>query len=264
MIPAMVLAGLCEGSGLVGDPADPASLLAADNEVADHLVRIGVDGAPGGTVPLAQRVEDLEALASDGESVWAVGSFSHGKSGKAHPERARIVQLRGGGTRVWSVDWSGCAACADPDAPHDAAASLNVEGAAWWAGHLWLGLRAPLGDGARAWLVELTPIELVDRFEVRAFPVDLGGLGVRDLAVQPGKPERLYILAGASQGNTVSALYTLDAPGAAPVRAPLALPEGAEGLVVRAEGSLRAVTDGAAGPDGTCRTASVLYRADKL
>lgn len=264
MIPAMVLAGLCEGSGLANDPADPAALLVADNELSDHLVRVGADGAPRGTLALSHPVEDIEALASDGASVWVVGSFSHGKSGKAHPERQQIVQLTGDAARVWSVDWSGCASCADSASPHDAATTLNVEGAAFWGGHLWLGLRAPLDEGGRALLVELTPIELVDRYEVRAWPVDLGGLGVRDLAVRPGQPDRLYVLAGASVGNTTSAVYTLTAPGAVPVRAALTLPAGAEGLVVRADGSVRAVTDGAAGANGTCATASVLYRADKL
>ena len=83
---------------------------------------------------------------------------------------------------------------------------------------------------------------------------------MRDLAVQPGNPDVLWILAGSSSGNASGAIYTLSSEAASPVRAAVQVPEDAEGLVVLADGGLRVLTDGAAKSDGTCKTPSALYR----
>jgi hypothetical protein len=263
MLPTIALAVVCEGSGMVLDPLHPGMVLIADNEFADHLFAASVEGAMSGgsadRVALPFAVEDAEALAADGSRVWVVGSQSRSKSGDRKPLRERIVELDAGRAAVWTVDWTGCAACADSisGAPNPA---LNVEGAAFWDAHLWLGLRAPLLDDGRSLLVQLTPSAITGVYGARATSVDLGGLGVRDLAVQPGNPSVLWILAGASSGKAEGALYTWSGDAAAPVRMALPVPEDAEGLVVLADGGVRMITDGAAKADGSCKTSSAFYR----
>ncbi len=264
MIPVLALAAVCEGSGMILDPGHPGMLLLADNEVADHLFTASIEGAMSGgsahRVSLPVPVEDPEALASDGAGLWVVGSHSRSKSGGRKLLRERILKVQSGESTLWTVDWTGCAACGDPASPAAPGPALNVEGAAFWGTHLWLGLRAPLLDDGRAQLVQLTPSGVSGVFGVREVTIDLGGLGVRDLAVQPGNPDVLWILAGPSSGNASGAIYTLSSEAASPVRTAVQMPEDAEGLVVLADGGLRVLTDGAAKSDGTCKTPSALYR----
>ena len=249
---------------MVLDPARAGGLLLADNEVSGHLLRASVDGAMAGGsadgVPLPFPVEDVEALAADGEAVWVLGSHSRNKAGDRKPLRERIVQLQNGGSTLWRVDWTGCAACGDPAAPNQPGAGLNVEGAAVWNAQLWLGLRAPLIDGGMAQLVELMPGVVSGVFSVRSTSIDLGGLAVRDLAVQPGNSGVLWILAGPASGKAPGAVYTLSGEGQVPTRLTLEGPADAEGLVVLPDGGIRVLTDGAAKSDGTCKEPSVLYR----
>lgn len=273
MIPVAVLAGLCEGSGMALDPEQPDTVLIADNEQAGELFRYTLDGVPLGSVggldlagvKLGTRVEDIEALAVDATDVWVVGSHSRSKSGERRPERERILQVHSGTSTVWTIDWEKCTACQADTFE----AERNVEGAAFWTAHLWLGLRAPLLDG-RSLLVELTPKAGTTTFEVSgAYPLDLGGMAIVDLAVQPGRPDLLWILAGASTGKAAPVVFELPGPLATPKRHLLALPEDAEGIVVLANGGARVVTDGATAKgavpgESVCKTTSTFYRSDKL
>ena len=255
------------------DPDQPDTVLVADNEQTGELFRYTLDGVPLGSVggldfagvKLETRVEDIEALAADATAVWVVGSQSRSKSGEDRPERQRILQVHRGTSTLWTVDWEKCTVCQGDSFE----AERNVEGAAFWKGHLWLGLRAPLVDG-RALLVELAPKASASIFEVTgAYPLDLGGMAIVDLGVQPGKPDLLWVLAGASTGKAPPVLFEVAGPLATPVRHALALPEDAEGIVVLANGGARVVTDGAttkgAAPgDPVCKTTSTFYRSDKL
>ena len=268
MLPVAVLAGLCEGSAMVIDPDQPETVLIADNERSGELYRYTMDGVPLeglASLDLARMtvqdpVEDIEALASDATNLWIVGSQSRSKSGEEKPLRERIVQLHAGGWTTWSIDWTGCAECAT-----EGFADLrNVEGAAIWSAHLWLGLRAPLLDG-RSLLVELAPRAGSPVFEVvSTHALDLGGLAIVDLSVNTAKPAALWILAGASSGKATPQIFELAGPSATPKARGISLPEDAEGLVVLPSGGARVVTDGATAKDGTCKTTSTFYRSDKL
>lgn len=268
MIPLAVLAGLCEGSGMVLDPDQPDTVYIADNERSDQLFRYTLDGVPLqglgsiglGQMPLSEPIEDIEALAADATNLWIVGSQSHSKSGTEKPLRERIVRLHGAGPTTWTVDWTGCALCKGDDF----GGLRNVEGAAFWTAHLWLGLRAPLVEG-RALLVELTPRPNSSVFDVTAsYAIDLGGLAIVDLSVNPAKPDALWILAGSSTGKATPHIFELAGPAATPKMHSISLPEDAEGFVVLATGGVRVVTDGSTGKDGACKTTSTFYRADKL
>lgn len=268
MLPVAVLAGLCEGSAMVIDPEQPNTVLIADNERSGELYRYTLDGVPLAglaSLDLAKMtiqdpVEDIEALASDATNLWIVGSQSHSKSGEERPLRERIVQLHAGGWVTWTVDWTGCTECA----AEGFAGLRNVEGAATWSAHLWLGLRAPLVDG-RALLVELAPRAGTSVFDVvSTHALDLGGLAIVDLAVNAAKPAELWILAGASSGKATPRIFELAGPEATPRAHGTSLPEDAEGLVVLPSGGARVVTDGATSKDGTCKTTSTFYRSDKL
>jgi hypothetical protein len=121
---------------------------------------------------------------------------------------------------------------------------LSIEGAAWWAGAWWLGVRSPAalllrleGDPSRTLTV------------AQVLPLDLDGLGVRDLYV---KDARLHVLAGPVDDRPGEhAVYRIDAPDAPPFRMADGLPPGSEGLVVE-DGALVVVTDGNGEPDGPC------------
>ena len=253
---------------MVIDPDQPDTVYIADNERNDQLNRYTLDGFPLqgldslglGRMPLTEPVEDIESLASDATNLWVVGSQSRTKSGTEKPLRERIVQVHGAGPTVWTIDWKGCAACTGDDF----AARRNVEGAAFWTAHLWLGLRAPLIDG-KSLLVELAPRPGSTVFDVvGSYPLDLGGLAIVDLSVNPAKPAVLWILAGASTGKATPQIFELAGPAATPKPHSLSLPEDAEGFAMLPTGGVRVVTDGATAKDGTCKTASTFYRADKL
>jgi hypothetical protein len=85
---------------------------------------------------------------------------------------------------------------------------LNIEGIAADGDRLWFGLRAPLEKDS-AFLVAASIKDLFeaghDHSKAKPIPpvrIALGGLGIRDLAVLPGK--RLLVLAGATEGPEVA------------------------------------------------------------
>ncbi len=268
MIPVAVLATLCEGSAMVLDPEQPDTVLIGDNERSDRLFRYTLDGVPLDNVAgldlagitLTTRVKDIESLATDATNVWVVASQSRTKSGEEKPDRNVILQVHDATQTAWTVDWTGCAPCtADGFEP-----LRNIEGSAFWSAHLWLGVRGPLVDG-KALLLELAPKPDSTVFGVIAsYPLDLAGLGIVDLTVQPGRPDALWILAGASTGKAPPVIFELPGPSATPKRHDLPLPDDAEGFVMLANGGIRVVTDGATAKDGGCKTTSTFYRADKL
>jgi hypothetical protein len=91
---------------------------------------------------------------------------------------------------------------------------LNIEGIAASGGKLWFGLRAPV-VGNQAYLVSGSIVDLFranedkTKLQVDVAEVDLGGLGIRDLAPLPDG--RLLILAGPSQNSgTTYKLFVFD------------------------------------------------------
>lgn len=206
-----VLSGVCEASGLVWNGEH---WLVADNEVSDRLFMFNRSFEPEGTLPLQSLVEDPEALAVEGAKVWVFGSASRKKNGEEVPERRRILQV---GAELLPLDWSRCRDCG----------TVNVEGAAFWKGALWMGFRSPVPEGkTRLWNTQTG--EMLER--------DWGGFGIRDMAV---RGEELWLILGPSEKETRP--FMLGTVEKGPLSA---LPEGAEGLGVGPLGELVVVTDG--------------------
>ncbi|MFN7145778.1 MAG: DUF3616 domain-containing protein, partial [Myxococcota bacterium] len=218
---------------LVGDNEDVARLHAYD---ADFVARPAL--------PLAAEVGDIEALALDADGVWVVGSHSTTKDGESKPKRERV--LRPDGTVV-TLDLAGCAPCEQVRGVSSALGGLNAEGAAWAADRLWIGLRSPLTAEGSAYLLVADREGRVER----AVELDLGGHGIRDLAVDG---DTLLIVAGPTlDADEPHALWRLAGPDAAPERLDVALPASTEGAAVDPAdpSSLVYVTDGAGKP-GAC------------
>jgi hypothetical protein len=246
-----VLVGPCEASAVI---PWKGGWLVGDNETSDRLFAYDAKLAPLPDVRLADPVEDIEALAATDTAVWVVGSHSATKKGKDKPLRSRLALL---GSPSVLPDLSACAFCAPGLPPEEG--GLNIEGAMVLRGALWLGLRGPLVDGKAA-LLELTgnPQDpSAGRSVVRTVPLDLGGLGVRDLAP---KGDGFVVIAGPTgEAKGPFELWWFTAPDAAGQRLDTVLPPNAEGLAIAPDGTALVVTDGAGTP-GACKTAATWER----
>jgi uncharacterized membrane protein YkvA (DUF1232 family) len=243
-----VLPGLCEASTII---PWHAGYLVGDNETSDRLFAFGPDLSPLPAVSLTSPIEDIEALAFDGDRVWIVGSESATKKAKRRPERELAGLL---GEPAGRLDLTGCAPCeaARERAPNDG--GLNIEGAAVLEGGRWLGLRAPVVDG-KALLLGLSAD---GGREERSISLDLGGYGVRELAPWRGG---LLVVAGPVADDPVPHrlywLRTLDSP---PVLLPVELPPSTEGIAVTATGEAIVVTDGSGTAGSPCVKPSEWWR----
>jgi hypothetical protein len=150
-------------------------------------------------------------------------------------------------------DLSRCAPCVSARALAPDAGGLSVEGAAHWAGALWLGLRSPLVEGKALLLrMEGDPAGTLSAAEV--VPVDLGGLGVRELATDG--TDLLVIAGPAGDSSGAHHIYRISAPGAQPRRLAPALASGTEGLASTPDGALLLVSDGSGQPGRRCKAAA--------
>lgn len=228
--PLTPLRDACEPSALV---ELGGRFVVGDNEVEDQLYVYDATMTPLAPVPLPVPVEDIEALAVlDGQLV-VVGSHSVNKKGKPKPDRHRILGL---GPQPVAL------------AEEMLGAGLDIEGAAVWRGHVWLGLRGPLA-GDKAQLVHVATGAKAGQIEQIA-TFDLGGQGVREL-VPWG--DALLVVAGPVRDEAGEfSVWRLSAPEAAPERLPVTLPGSSEGAWVVGD-RLRFVVDGAGEP-GACVT----------
>jgi hypothetical protein len=92
---------------------------------------------------------------------------------------------------------------------------LNIEGVAVLGDTIWFGLRAPVRKGKKAYLVGgaiddlFKPGSKRSKSEPDVVPLELDGLGIRDLAALPDK--RLLVVAGAPEGPEVTfRLFVVD------------------------------------------------------
>lgn len=231
-----VLTGSCEASAMV--PWE-GGWLVGDNEVTGHLFAYGPDFSRRPDVPLATAVDDLEALALDGARVLAEGSYSRTNAGEERLSRQVSAWTDGPAKRLdFGPACPACAGAALLDPNHG---GLNVEGAAFWGGDLWLGLRSPLLDG-KAQLLDLPGGLDGPGVATRAVLLDLGGRGVRELTPWHGG---LLVVAGPpADGGEPHRLYWLADTSAAPVDLDVTLPPSTEGIGVESATSLVYVTDG--------------------
>lgn len=239
-----VFDGFCEASAIL---PWKGGFLVGDNETEGRLYGLTDSLEPATALELSAEVEDIEALAVGpaGELI-VVGSQGANKKGKPRPERELVLVQ---GHAPVRPDLSGCAACVSARTLPPKAGGLSVEGAAWWDGALWLGVRSPLVDGDALFLrLQGEPTEALSVAEVA--PLDLGGFGVRDLMVTA---DGLYILAGPTDGREADhRLYRMAQPGSPPELLPVDLPAGSEGLV-QSGGDLLVVIDGDGKPDVPCK-----------
>ena len=192
---------------------------------------------------------DLEAVAAEGATVYAIGSHGRMRDGTRAPPRDRLFRftLNKDGTAAGLSTVSlrpviGANAVLKPSVPGKEGGA-NIEGLAARGGKLFVGFRSPvLAD-------ELVPVLVTtfDRPEAGELRfVRLGGRGVRDLAAVQGG---FLILAGPAVGGTGGEfyLYFWDgsdcAPGANPAgtceplcEVPHGEKQSPEGLAVVTEG----------------------------
>lgn len=198
-------------------------------------------------------MEDVEALAVIDGTVLMVGSQSANKNGKLKPDRERIEL---DGHPPIRPDLTACTACEAARGLPPKEGGLSIEGAAWWGGSLWLGVRSPL-DGGKALLLRMEGSPTTALRVAEQVPLDLGGFGVRDLTVHDGA---LLVLAGPLSGVAQAhRLYRLSAPTSPPSLLPGDLPAGSEGVVVDG-GELVVVTDGDGEPGAGCVVPARWYR----
>lgn len=244
----VTLPGVCEASAVI--VREDGTWLVADNEVDDRLFAFDAGGRPIADVPLEERIDDLEAMTATPGGVLLVGSHSRNKKGEERPRRQRYGLLGKPATRA---DLRGCAACLEGQLRAPGAGGLDIEGAVWWGGRAWLGLRGPLVDG-KAMLLGLGDDIYTTAPTTPPVLVDLGGDGVRDLA--PWR-DGLLVLSGPSDDRaTPHALWWLASPTTPPQRLDVVLPPSSEGVAVLPDGRALVVTDGDGKPGAPCATPS--------
>lgn len=245
----VVFQGACDASGAV--PLSARRFVVADDE--DNILRIydaDTGGAPVRQADLSPALGlptkgkkrprfvelDLEAATQVGDRAYWLTSHGRNKSGKRKPERLRLFATslfsEGDVFDVVGHPYERLVEdiVAAPQlarfglddaallAPKDDG-GLNIEGmTAAPDGRVYLAFRSPVPEG-RALLVPLLDVgALVDtpeggpaRFGEPAL-LDLGGRGVRSLSWWHGQ---YLLIAGATDGGGVSALYTWDGRGEA-------------------------------------------------
>jgi len=237
--------GACNASGAV--PVGTNLVLVADDENNTlRLYRSDMAGLPVKEYDmdafLGVRLEgksleaDLEAGARIGDRAFWIGSHGRNKGGKERSNRHRFfatdISAVGGEVRVVPVGvpcrslieelcrdrrfdrFAFTAAAAKAPKLRDA---LNIEGlAATPEGGLLIGFRNPVPEGRALLIPLLNPNEVVEGRPARfgdALLIDLGGLGIRDIALVG---RRWVIIAGAWHGGGPFELYFWDGPGTKP------------------------------------------------
>jgi hypothetical protein len=217
---------------------------------------------------------DIEAVARIGNRLYWVGSHGRDKDGNAESSRHRFfatdltgtgrdVDLKAAGdvyTDLLKKVLASHSSIAGPLAaaeklPHQKG-GIDIEGmAATPQGSLLIGFRSPLIGGKALLLELLNPAELVEKGLLPRFAepvlIDLGGLGIRDLASRP-EPGAYYVIAGQPGAGNEYKLFVWRPSDNIARPAPFQLPEGGdwEGIALDGRSSGRVIVasdDGEAG-----------------
>ncbi|MDO8349264.1 MAG: DUF3616 domain-containing protein [Planctomycetota bacterium] len=234
---------------------------ASDERQVLRLYRRGVGGEPVASLDLSaflgarpREEADFEGGARVGDLIFWIGSHGRKEDGRLEPGRrvlvATAVRGEGLGARLATKGrpFRGLiqAMAAEPSLaaldlgraagrPGEAPGGLNIEGlAAGPEGALWIAFRNPVPLGLALLVPLLNPGEAIEGRPARlGAPVrlDLGGLGIRDIA-RAGN--RYLILAGSAEGGGRHRLYVWTGGPGAPVEVVKAIPKsmGAEAIVV--------------------------------
>jgi hypothetical protein len=184
---------------------------------------------------------DLEAGARIGDRAFWIGSHGRNKNGKERPNRCRFfatdIAVAGSEVTLTPVGkpYKNMLddlirdsrfehfhfAAAARRTPKDADA-LNIEGlAATPEGHLLIGFRNPIPQGKALLIPLLNPNDVIDGQTARfgpAIALDLGGLGIRDIACHEGT---YIIIAGPYHGGGPFHFYRWSGIGTEPERFPV-------------------------------------------
>jgi hypothetical protein len=176
---------------------------------------------------------DLEAGARIGNRAYWIGSHGRNKNGKERPNRCRLfatdLNVAGDEVKVTPVGkpYKGLLndLIRDPRFEHfhfaaaarlmpKKAGAFNIEGlSAMPKGHLLIGFRNPIPQGKALLIPLLNPNEVIEGNSARfgsAIQLDLGGLGIRDIAFYEG----IYIIsAGPYHGGGPFRFYRWSGPG---------------------------------------------------
>ncbi|MBK8257424.1 MAG: DUF3616 domain-containing protein [Polyangiaceae bacterium] len=238
----------CEASAVV---AYQGGYVVADNE-SDGAIYPFSEQMTARDLPRPAEVDvrDVEALVAMPRGLRSAGSQSTKDNGEVRPKRER-VQIVG---KKWApVDFAGCDECAAARGKPPKMGGLSVEGAAFWNGGLWFGLRSPLVQ-KKAILLKMAGDPATGLTVSEKVQIDLNEFGIRDLTVHNGA---LWILAGpADESLSAHRLYSLAEKTAAPALVRSNLPERSEGITFGPNGALLVVTDGKGKPGEACTVAS--------
>lgn len=226
--------GMCDASG--GVVVNSNLFVAASDE--DNTLRLYRSDQPGGPIKSfdlnaflelrgKSREADLEGAARIRDRVFWIGSHGRNKDGKDRPNRCRFfatdIKIAGGEVSLTAVGRP-CKtllrdlmndsqfdqyhlAEASTRAPKDAGA-LDIEGlSATPQEHLLIGFRNPIPGGKALIIPLLNPNAVIEGKTARFGPailLDLGGLGIRDMACHDGN---YLIIAGPYGGSGDFQLY---------------------------------------------------------
>jgi len=188
------------------------------------------------------READLEAGARIGDRAYWIGSHGRNKNGKARSNRCRFfaTDIRVVGDDVTLTPVGKPYRNLLDDLIRDprfapfhlaeaaqfapkVAEALNIEGlAAMPDGSLLIGFRNPIPQGRALLIPLLNPNEVIAGKTARfgpAIQLDLGGLGIRDIAFHDGT---YLISAGSYHGGGPFGFYRWSGPGTPPERLPVA------------------------------------------
>lgn len=235
--------GMCDASGAVAVTSN-LFVVASDEDNILRLYRSDQGGAPLKTFDCNAFLElrgksleaDLEAAARIGHRAYWIGSHGRNQDGKTRPNRCRLfatdIKVEGDKVTLTPVG-KPCKTLLDElisdsrfDQFHFAEAArrapkekdaLNIEGlSATPEGHLLIGFRNPIPQGKALLIPLLNPNDVIERKPAKfatAIQLDLGGLGIRDIALHEGT---YLIIAGSWHGGGEFRFYRWAGPGNAP------------------------------------------------
>ncbi len=240
-----VYSGEGDASGAVAVTSN-LFLVADDEDNNLRLYRNDMGGPPIKEFPCDAFLEvrgksleaDLEAGARIGDRAYWIGSHGRNKNGKERPNRCRFfatdLSVEGSEVTVTPVGkpYKGLLDDLNRDGRfepfHFAASSrltpkeegaFNIEGlCATPEGHLLIGFRNPVPQGKALLIPLLNPNELIEGKAAQfgsAIELDLGGLGIRDIAYFEGT---YVISAGSFHGGGPFRFYRWSGTGTEPVR----------------------------------------------
>jgi hypothetical protein len=228
----IIFQGMCDASAAAA--IDDEHFIAASDE--ENILRIFSNHAGGPALKqqdLSRFLEldpakpetDIEGAARIGNRIYWISSHSRNRHGRVRPDRHRFFATDVNATNLTITPVGKPYTyllndlIKDPQLkqykldeasrlPPKAKDALNIEAlAATPEGHLLIGFRNPIPKGKALIVPMLNPEEVIKGGHARfgaALELDLGGDGVRDMAL---RDDKYVIIAGSAQGGGASRLY---------------------------------------------------------